>query len=911
MPNTLTDTNRVGYDEGGAIGLPPGAIPEEQFAQPAQVPQNAIPADGIPEGAVPADQFEEAPHGPNEMLKAGLEGAARGIVGPLAPYVEHKLGGVLNRDIARRAGTPAAAVGETAGLIASTLTGKGVGAAIGKGGELALEAANLAKPVGYMAKVGSAALQSATEFAVLEASDQASKSLYDPELSAQNAASSVGLATALGGAAGALTGGVISPLWKATVGNKVEHLLKGITERYGVEGGINALTSKELAEHAGIEIKPEFQALIDRKPGALQMASTLSQDDVSSAGRKFQKARAEQMGSLEDAVAHTFGTNADEIASIPAIDKYGTGRSLSESLNAELKPEVEAIGKAYEKKVDQLKNTIVTDIDKKEMADKIAKASMDEGWDKAQNKTAAKFAGDAIKSLQEQESSDDLKKYITNLSKDNPYGSDTYHAAKLMRNIVREQQEKVITREMGPQQLAEYNALRGQYKNLISKMENLDTHLKVGRWDGPESFMRAVDEMGTTNGEGVLRRLSGEGKANALEVLKDFPRTLTALRQHHINELLTDAASKLTPEMSRININRLNTELGKMSPQVRDLITTPEMQKRLTAVQGIVDGMKDPNHNWSNTARTIHNMTAHSPSPLSLVMALMGHGDVGLLSYLGHIGMNEGLPAVKYAMMRFLGSKSPVSAEGFKAMASFAERAIKGQLLMQRASNQVFKSGAQVLASHQIPDAKDREKLNKMIEKLHDNPTMLANLMKDSHTGHYLPDHQVQMTQTMAQAAQYLEKLKPQSHRSAPLDRMVQPTPEQQSRYNRALDIANQPAVVLQSVKDGTLTTTDLQDLQAMYPAVYKQLTTMLTQGVLSSQHNEEPLPYKTRMGLSLFLGQPLDATMTPQNIMAAQPQQKAPPQQTKPSKQGEMKMKNAKTYMTPSQNAESDRGER
>ena len=37
-----------------------------------------------------------------------------------------------------------------------------------------------------------------------------------------------------------------------------------------------------------------------------------------------------------------------------------------------------------------------------------------------------------------------------------------------------------------------------------------------------------------------------------------------------------------------------------------------------------------------------------------------------------------------------------------------------------------------------------------------------------------------------------------------------------------------------------------------------------------------EPIPYKLRVGMSMFLGQPLDSTMTPQAIMAAQP---APPQ--------------------------------
>lgn len=69
-------------------------------------------------------------------------------------------------------------------------------------------------------------------------------------------------------------------------------------------------------------------------------------------------------------------------------------------------------------------------------------------------------------------------------------------------------------------------------------------------------------------------------------------------------------------------------------------------------------------------------------------------------------------------------------------------------------------------------------------------------------------------------------------------------------------------------------------------------------------------IPYKTRMNLSLFMGQPLDTTMLPSSIQAAQPiPQPPPPQNQKPSQSAAKAMeKSHKQYMTPLQSSESNK---
>jgi hypothetical protein len=78
------------------------------------------------------------------------------------------------------------------------------------------------------------------------------------------------------------------------------------------------------------------------------------------------------------------------------------------------------------------------------------------------------------------------------------------------------------------------------------------------------------------------------------------------------------------------------------------------------------------------------------------------------------------------------------------------------------------------------------------------------------------------------------------------------------------------------------------------------------------SKKNAPPLPYKTKIGLSMFLGQNLDSTMIPQNMMHNQmvlgvnemQKQAQDMQAMKPSKTGMGKMKSYENDMTTNMSA-------
>ena len=176
-----------------------------------------------------------------------------------------------------------------------------------------------------------------------------------------------------------------------------------------------------------------------------------------------------------------------------------------------------------------------------------------------------------------------------------------------------------------------------------------------------------------------------------------------------------------------------------------------------------------------------------------------------------------------------------------------------------------------------------------------------------------MPSHQVAMTASATRAMQYLQSIKPQPFRSSPLDKQIEPSKAEMSRYNRALSIAQEPLVVLKHIKEGTLQATDIQDLHNLYPSLYNQYVSKLTNEITGMQGAEAHIPYKTRMNLSLFMGQPLDSTMIPSSIQAAQPMPtQPPPQNKKPSQSAAKAMeKGHNQYMTPLQSSEAHKASR
>lgn len=274
--------------------------------------------------------------------------------------------------------------------------------------------------------------------------------------------------------------------------------------------------------------------------------------------------------------------------------------------------------------------------------------------------------------------------------------------------------------------------------------------------------------------------------------------------------------------------------------------------------------------------------------------------------------MSTILPALARKM-----AAGPASGSGLRAAVDFGLATMRGENLLGRGASSLFKAGAKVLPESYMPTEKQTSMLNK---RLLTGQTSLS-LLTDAggKIGHYFPDHQQVLAQTAGNAVNYLNSLRPNSTKAAPLDGDLRPSPTQQSRYVNALKIAEAPAIVLHHIKEGTLTINHIQDLKAMYPAYYANMAQKVSSAMINAVNKGQEIPYKQRIALSMFLGQPVDSTLSPASIRAAQ---SASLPQSGPAQQGSPPVNKVKhstaplsklssQYQTPGQAAESRRAVR
>src|SRR5437899_589863 len=135
---------------------------------------------------------------------------------------------------------------------------------------------------------------------------------------------------------------------------------------------------------------------------------------------------------------------------------------------------------------------------------------------------------------------------------------------------------------------------------------------------------------------------------------------------------------------------------------------------------------------------------------------------------------------------------------------------------------------------------------------------------------HYLPEHSTQLAALTGTAANYLDSIKPKQAPSGPLDDALPTNKDQEAAYHRQLDIAQQPLIILGHIKEGNLSAQDKQTLTTLYPKLYSKMAKEINESIITAKTDKKAMPYKQRLSLSLFLGQPLDATLTQPVMLAA-----------------------------------------
>jgi hypothetical protein len=272
-----------------------------------------------------------------------------------------------------------------------------------------------------------------------------------------------------------------------------------------------------------------------------------------------------------------------------------------------------------------------------------------------------------------------------------------------------------------------------------------------------------------------------------------------------------------------------------------------------------------------------------------LIGQLLLGGPGGIAAYVAKQLGREVPDAIKLGLLKFLGTSGPVEAGAFKQMVHVAEQAYKAAQTTDKAIKGIFKQGVE--SSITAPSPARVERLSKMLDAAQVDPAQILE-GQDTQYGQYLPEMAMASSTTLMRASQAMQEIAPKQEKQAPLDSVREPNPQQKAAQQRALQMLEQPTMILKHIKDGRLTPNDLFLFRDVYPNLYQQYSERIWEQIMEMADRGDKLPPSVAASMSLFLGQPLNSTLIPGNIMGNQAvvggqQPMAQPQAVKPSQAG------------------------
>lgn len=249
--------------------------------------------------------------------------------------------------------------------------------------------------------------------------------------------------------------------------------------------------------------------------------------------------------------------------------------------------------------------------------------------------------------------------------------------------------------------------------------------------------------------------------------------------------------------------------------------------------------------------------------------------------------------------------------DSFRNSVDYLSSAVRGHNALDHHADEMY--GSKDFSSKLEPG--DTEDLKNHLEDLQVNPSKMLEV--GGSLGHYLPEHSADVAAHSARAVNYLQSLKPTRSQNGPLDAMSPIDKQAESKYHRALGIAQQPLMAMYYAKEGSLQPQDVISLKTMYPGLYKSMVSKVGERLIDAKADNTEIPYKQRLSVSLLIGQPLDSTMTPMAMQAimnanagAQTPQSNPDKGPKKASGVELKQINKvnELYETPLQRRQMDR---
>lgn len=430
---------------------------------------------------------------------------------------------------------------------------------------------------------------------------------------------------------------------------------------------------------------------------------------------------------------------------------------------------------------------------------------------------------------------------------------------------------------------------KSNWSELAKNLEDSGDALNLGNVKNPRDFVRKVENI---SAEVLAKKLLPKNDVARLRILKEkFPAQFESIagleKAKLLDATLTD--NKVSPQ-------KFVTSYKKMTPEFREALFDVETRKILDAVKTDLEALP-ANINPSGTAKTA-----------SYMDLLKGLNVMDMPKFILENGIDA---AAVNTIKKSINVDNLINTE--KAMGNVNKKLdqIPGILgFMSKAGKAVEKiSGVESIMAAQklLGDSdKDRrksfEELKDKLEKAVVDPRLTVDHITE-HTKGYAdsaPNITNEFIKKNSQAISYLYNAlpKPLNNSTPFFKREFKPSDMELAKFERKLSVVMDPMVVIDSLKEGTLTKDHMEALITNYPILHEAIKGRIFDHMTKS---EVKLPYQARIKMSLMMGQDIDGTTAPQNVFAYQNSFAMIPEvnHNELNQSGLMKMKPAEQAMT------------
>jgi hypothetical protein len=376
---------------------------------------------------------------------------------------------------------------------------------------------------------------------------------------------------------------------------------------------------------------------------------------------------------------------------------------------------------------------------------------------------------------------------------------------------------------------------------------------------GTKAFLDALEDNVALSSEKIVNKLFDKNNSRALEWLKkESPEAFDVLVGYKKNELLQRSIRD-----DRVQMGALLRNLDGLSPQMKNLMFSPEQLKKLSAAETVMRSVpKDVNP--SGTARAIELNDLMSPTKV-IFGGLQDKASEAILK--ASQNKNAGLFLVENSMAKV--------AKKLDELPQKIDGMLKGRRLTDVAKTTSVGAIQRLIenADSGMSRVAAFEKLREDLSEIESNPALPMDRsakLTEGLTNGGAPETASQLTIKNALITKYLSDHIPKPIRINTPFKQVKwtPTDAELSRFERRVHAIQNPLSVIDDLVDGTLSTEAIDAVKTVYPKLFQNIQGRVMQQFMD---NPQTVDYNNRIKLSLLLDMPLDDALKPENIRALQ----------------------------------------